>query len=72
MSEFSFSIVFLIIVLIGSFGWKSYSCSSYGDLTNRDTKYTITNGCFVKFEGKFIPRSELERRYIMSENGSLK
>ena len=43
---------------------KSYECSSYGELTERETRFFITNGCFIEYDGKFIPRSEFERRLI--------
>lgn len=65
--ELIISIVFLFVILLISWLWKWNACSNYGELTNRDTKYTVTNGCFVEHKGKFIPRSELERRFIMSD-----
>lgn len=69
--DFIFSLVFLVVVLavvyIGKFAWGSYQCSSYAELTDRETKYTLSNGCFVKHDGKYIPRSELERRFIMDK-----
>lgn len=61
-----FGLILIAIILTASVFWRSYQCSSYGDLTSRDTKYTVTNGCFVKYDDKFIPRSELERRFIMN------
>lgn len=71
VSDYVLSAVFFIIMIglvyMVKFAWGSYQCSSYAELTDRETKYTLSNGCFVKHDGKYIPRSELERRFIMDK-----
>lgn len=60
-------IIFIAIAVAAKAGIGMYKCSSYAELTDRETKYTLSNGCFVKHDGKYIPRSELERRFIMDK-----
>lgn len=50
------------IVIIGSVIWGKISCSNYGELTNRITKYSIVNGCFVKTDSGWIPQEEMSKR----------
>lgn len=65
--EFSISLVIIVIVLFAGFifnsigGWVS--CNNYQSLTDRQTKYSVINGCFVKTKSGWIPKSE-----IRSEN----
>jgi len=58
--------VLIIVVKVAAAPFQAYSCSNYGNLTERKTNYSIFNGCFVEYKGKFIPRSELEKRMIMN------
>lgn len=75
MKEFLFTLfiyglmilVVAILLTLGSAPFKAYSCYNYGQLTERKTNFSIFNGCFVEHKGKFIPRSELERRFMMSD-----
>ena len=65
--EFIISIVMFLSILVLAFlfnlvtGWVS--CNNYQSLTDRQTKYSIINGCFVKTKSGWIPKSE-----IRSEN----
>ena len=65
--EFIISLVMLSVILVVVFifnyatGWVS--CNNYQSLTDRQTKYSIINGCFVKTKSGWIPKSE-----IRSEN----
>ena len=65
--EFTVSLVMMFVILIVAFlfdsatGWVS--CNNYQSLTDRQTKYSIINGCFVKTKSGWIPKSE-----IRSEN----
>ena len=56
------TVIFGIIISIGNVIWSSYQCSNYGDLTNRTTKYSIINGCFVKTDAGLIPQEEMSKR----------
>ena len=51
-----------IIILIGTLIWNSYSCGNYGELTERTTKFSIVNGCFVKTDSGWIPQEEMSKR----------
>jgi hypothetical protein len=61
------SLVMLCVILVGVFLFKSVggwiSCNNYQSLTDRQTKYSVINGCFVKTKSGWIPKSE-----IRSEN----
>ena len=65
--EFTVSLVMMFLILIVAFlfdsatGWVS--CNNYQSLTDRQTKYSIINGCFVKTKSGWISKSE-----IRSEN----
>lgn len=55
--------IFLIIIFnIFSIIWKTYQCNNYGSLTERTTKYSIINGCFVKTKSGWIPKEEMSKR----------
>ena len=61
--EVIISLVMLCVILVGMFlfnsvgGWVS--CNNYQSLTDRQTKYSIINGCFVKTKSGWIPKSEI-------------
>lgn len=65
--EVIISLVMLFVVLVVVFLFNSVggwiSCNNYQSLTDRQTKYSIINGCFVKTKSGWIPKSE-----IRSEN----
>lgn len=65
--EVIISLVMLCVILVGVFLFKSVggwvSCNNYQSLTDRQTKYSIINGCFVKTKSGWIQKSE-----IRSEN----
>ena len=65
--EVIISLVMLCVILVGVFLFKSVggwvSCNNYQSLTDRQTKYSIISGCFVKTKSGWIPKSE-----IRSEN----
>lgn len=39
----------------------SYSCNSYGEITGHETKYTISNGCFVKVNGSWVQKDQIRK-----------
>ena len=65
--EFTIYLVMMSVILVVAFlfnsatGWVS--CNNHQSLTDRQTKYSIINGCFVKTKSGWIPKSE-----IRSEN----
>ena len=65
--EVIISLVMICVILVGVFLFKSVggwiSCNNYQSLTDRQTKYSVINGCFVKTKSGWIPKSE-----IRSEN----
>ena len=65
--EVIISLVMLCVILVGVFLFKSVggwvSCNNYQSLTDRQTKYSIINGCFIRTKSGWIPKSE-----IRSEN----
>ena len=65
--EVIISLAMLCVILVGVFLFESVggwvSCNNYQSLTDRQTKYSIINGCFVKTKSGWIPKSE-----IRSEN----
>ena len=65
--EFTIYLVMMAVMLVAAFLLNSatdwVSCNNYQSLTDRQTKYSIINGCFVKTKSGWIPKSE-----IRSEN----
>lgn len=58
------SIGILLIISIINLSIKTYSCNNYEDLTGRETKYNVINGCFVKTPDGWIPKSEIRTALI--------
>lgn len=56
------TLVVMVLIWIGQWIWNSYSCSTYGDLTDRTTKYSVVSGCFVKTSSGWIPQEEMSKR----------
>jgi hypothetical protein len=46
-----------------------YQCSNYGEVTGRETKYILFNGCYVKTSKGLIPRSEFSIRAATHQLG---
>lgn len=60
--ELILSLVVVGIILICTMFWNMYSCSNYGSLTERTTKYSIVSGCYVKTPSGWIPQEEMSKR----------
>ena len=62
-TELNITLMLVGVVLIGVFLFKSVggwiSCNNYQSLTDRQTKYSVINGCFVKTKSGWIPKSEI-------------
>ena len=56
------SLIFLVIILLISRGIDAYACSNYGSLTERTTKFSVVNDCFVKTNSGWIPQEEMSKR----------
>lgn len=52
----------LIAVIAGISGYVS--CNSYSDMTERQTKYSIVSGCYVKTDKGYVPQEEMSKRAI--------
>ena len=63
----SITLIFGVVFTVRYF-YGNVQCNSYAELTDRKVKFSILNGCFVEFNGKYIPRSEIEKRFIMSND----
>ena len=70
--EVIISLVMLCVILVGVFLFKSVggwiSCNNYQSLTDRQTKYSIINGCFVKTKSSWIPKSEIRSEVSKSSS----
>ena len=57
------NIMLIVAVLFGVFMFKTVggwvSCDDYQEFTDRQTKFSIINGCFVKTKSGWIPKSEI-------------
>ena len=62
--EFTVYLAMMSVMLVAASLFNSAAgCNNYQSLTDRQTKYSIINGCFVKTKSGWIPKSE-----IRSEN----
>ena len=61
--EFTSYLAMMSVMLVVAFLFDSATCNNYQSLTDRQTKYSIINGCLVKTKSGWIPKSE-----IRSEN----
>lgn len=62
IASFVILVIMFIIVFVCTTIWNTYSCNNYGNLTDRVTKYSIVNGCFVKTDSGWIPQEEMSKR----------
>lgn len=54
--------LFMLPVLGFDYWYSSSKCTSYGDITEREVKYSWRHGCFVRSEtGKYIHKDELRQ-----------
>lgn len=56
------SLILVVIIIIISIILDAYVCNNYGSLTERTTKYSIVNGCFIKTDSGWIPQEEMSKR----------
>ena len=75
-TELITTVVLMCTVLIGVFLFKSIGgwvrCNNYESLTDRQTKYSIINGCFVKTKSGWIPKSEIRSEVSKSSSENVK
>lgn len=61
------SVLLILFVLGVAQGFNYYTCKNYGSITERTTKYSIVNGCFVKISSGWILQEKMSKRvYINS------
>ena len=53
---FLFGILVLVLV---DYSLCSYQCSSYGNMSSRETKFSYVSGCFVKTDRGWRNKNEL-------------
>ena len=62
-TELNITLMLMVAVLFGVFMFKTIggwiSCNDYQSITDRQTKYSIINGCFVKTKSGWILKSEI-------------
>lgn len=68
--ELIFSIGLLFVILFVGLVWNKTSnfitCSSYENITERDTKYSLISGCYVKnTENKWVPLEEMTKSSVV-------
>ena len=65
------TIILVVIIAIFIAGWNTVSgfmqCNSYESMTDRQTRYSIVSGCYVKTEKGWIPREEMSKRAIAND-----
>ena len=73
-TELNITLMLMVAVLFGVFMFKTIggwiSCNDYQSITDRQTKYSVINGCFVKTKSGWIPKSEIRSEFseTRSEN----
>lgn len=68
--ELVFNLIVLGVILVCALIWHVaggwIQCNNYGSITERDTKFSVISGCFVKSEtGRWIPKDEMTRTTIV-------
>ena len=62
-TELNITLILMVAVLFGGYVFESIggwvSCNDYQSITDRQTKYSIINGCSVKTKSGWIPKSEI-------------
>lgn len=53
-----FSIAIIVLMFLLGRAWSATSCTRLQGITGKETRYDWMNGCFVRFEGQWIPESK--------------
>lgn len=65
------TLIIVVVIVVCLLFWNSISgfmqCNSYESMTDRQTKYSIVSGCYVKTEKGWIPREEMSKRAIAND-----
>jgi hypothetical protein len=51
-----FTIVFVAILMLGWRGCEAIQCDEVGDATGKPTQFRFISGCYVKVDGRWVPR----------------
>ena len=52
-------LAFLVVGIALGYAFTGIPCSNAGKLLNAETNYSISNGCWVKVNDRFLPMSEV-------------
>ncbi|ADG60004.1 hypothetical protein Acj9p104 [Acinetobacter phage Acj9] len=68
--EFVATIAIVVVILVGVGIWNLVAgyvgCKSYENITDRDTKYSLITGCYVKTpQGAWVPREEMTKSSVV-------
>lgn len=65
------TLIIVVVIAVCLLFWNGISgfmqCNSYESMTDRQTKYSIVSGCYVKTEKGWIPREEMSKRAIAND-----
>ena len=67
-TELNTTLMIMVAMLFGVFVFKTVggwvSCNDYQSITDRQTKYSVINECFVKTKSGWIPKSEIRSEHV--------
>lgn len=65
------TLILVAIIIVALAFWNVISgfmqCNSYESMTDRQTRFSIVSGCYVKTEKGWIPREEMSKRAIAND-----
>ena len=65
------TLILVAIIVVALAFWNVISgfmqCNSYESMTDRQTRFSIVSGCYVKTEKGWIPREEMSKRAIAND-----
>lgn len=70
VTELVVTVAIVVIVLVIGLFWKLgagfVKCNSYEGITDRETKYSVISGCYVKTpENKWVPHEEMTKSSVV-------
>lgn len=65
------TLILVAIIVVALAFWNTIAgfmqCNSYESMTDRQTRFSIVSGCYVKTEKGWIPREEMSKRAIAND-----
>lgn len=63
-----FTSLIVFFLVFAGFLYPRYKCSNFAEITERESKYSFVNGCFIRHQKKWIHIDEYKYIFAGSDN----